>query len=198
MVIAFATAALLLQPATANAAPVAPAPSEACAVDERSMMALGIHAFDQDLEGGWRILAHKQGCEDEAAELIRKYREFVQDRMRILYWHEGQLRAGLGGTEAAIALFNQARRTDADEYGWNHYVDASIAFLRRDRAALEAARARLAQAKVFDTSGTPGLRPQVGPPKPMNLDVVDALLRCFGRPYNEAYGREACQAPATR
>jgi hypothetical protein len=184
-----AASMLLLQPAAAPAA---------CTVDDQAMMALGIRAFDQDLEGGWRAVANRQGCRDEAADLIRRYRDNLQDRMRLLYWHEGQLRAGLGETEAAIALFDQARRKDADEYGWNHYVDASIAFLRRDRAALEAARARLAKAKVVDTSGIPNLRAIPGPPRPMNLHVVDAFIRCFDRPYDEAYGGKACWEPATR
>jgi len=182
-----AASMLLLQPAP-----------EPCAVDNAAMMALGVHAFDQDLEGGWRAVANRPGCEDEAADLIRRYREFIQSRMGILYWHEGQLRAGLGEKEAAIALFNKARRSDADEYGWNHYVDASIAFLRRDRPALEAARARLAKSKVFDTSGIPSLRVRPGPQRPMNLDVVDAFLQCFDRPYEEAYGSDACREPAAR
>jgi hypothetical protein len=114
--------------------------------DREALMALNIHAFDQDLNGGWRPIAARDGCVGEAADLIRAYREFVTSRTLILYWHEGQLRAQLGETEAAIALFEQSRYEPADdEYGWNHYVDATIAFLRHDRPALEAARGRLAK-----------------------------------------------------
>ncbi len=157
-------------------------------------MALDIHAFDQDLNGGWRPIAQRDGCVDEAADLIRAYREFVTSRTLILYWHEGQLRAELGETEAAIALFERSRREPADdEYGWNHYVDATIAFLRQDRSALEAARGRLAKAKVpdfpADWRGSRG---------PMNLDVVDGLLSCFGRSYKDAYGAKECRGPAPR
>lgn len=156
------------------------------------MLALGIHAFDQDMNGGWRPLAAREGCAGEAAELIRKYREFVENRTRILYWHEGQLRARIGETERAIELFDRSRRRNSDEYGWNHYVDATIAFLRRDRSALEAARARLARSTIPEWERS---RPN---PQPMNMHVVDRLITCFGRTYQEAYGAAGPCGPEAR
>ena len=171
-----------------------PAPAEpGCEVDYGAMMALRIDAFDQDMNGGWRPLARRPECRDEAAELIRVYREFVEPRIRLLYWHEGQIRAGLGQHDAAIALFEKSRRDDEDEYGWNHYVDATIAFLRGDRISLESARARLASSRIPDRG--PDWRGFAGP---MNLDVVDGFIRCFGRPYEEAYGTPACRQPESR
>jgi hypothetical protein len=189
----FLLGALLAVAEPPSAAAPSPAPAQ-CVTDREALMALNIHAFDQDLNGGWRPIAAREECVDEAADLIRDYRKFVTWRTLILYWHEGQLRAQLGGTEAAIALFEQSRYPPAnDEYGWNHYVDATIAFLRQNRPALEAARGRLAKAKIpdfpADWSGSRG---------PMNLDVVDGLLRCFGRSYKEAYSAEECRPPAPR
>jgi hypothetical protein len=189
MMLAFLTA-LSLQ-AHAPPLPATPAPATGpCAVDRRAMLTLGMDAFDQDHQGGWRPLSERPGCEAVAADLIRDYREFMQNRMPILYWHEGQLRANLGQTEAAIRLMDQTRRAAGDERApwWNPYVDGTIAFLRGDRAALAAARDRLAAA----------VRPADMPADrrwPPNLDVLDGLVRCFGRPYREAYG-EVCRPPA--
>jgi len=171
------------------ASPVA----DPCRVDNRAMMSLGIDAFDQAMDGGWRELAQRPGCEERAADLIRTYRNFAQRRMGLLFWHEGQLRAGLGQAEAAIRLFEQSR-DPADAVGWNHYVDATIAFLRADRAALVRARDALAALPpppdLATWRGANGERPRW----PMNLDVVEALVRCFGRPYEEAYGSRECRA----
>jgi hypothetical protein len=170
------------------AAPPAPAP-DPCPVDRRAMLALGMDAFDQDLGGGWRPLAERPGCQDVAAGLIRAYRDFVQDRIPILTWHEGQLRANLGQTDEAVRLMDRTRRDSGDERAawWNPYVDGTIAFLRGNRAALIAARDRLAA--VPRPADMPADRAW-----PPNLGVVDGLIRCFGRPYREAYG-DLCRHP---
>ena len=180
-------AALSLQAASPPAAP------DPCQVDRDAMLALGMNAFDQDHQGGWRPLSERPGCEGAAADLIRDYRAFLQDRLPILYWHEGQLRAKVGQTDAAIRLMDRTRRDPGDERApwWNAYVDATLAFLRGDRPALSAARVRLAA--VPRPADTPAERRW-----PPNLAVVDGLIRCFGRPYREAYFDAACQRPATR
>lgn len=170
----------------------APAPeSDPCQVDRGIMLALGMNAFDQDHQGGWRPLSERPGCKGTAADLIRDYRAFMQDRIPILYWHEGQLRADLGQNEEAARLMDRTRREGGDERAlwWNPYVDGTIAFLRGDRAALTAARNRLAAAP------RPADLP-AGRAWPPNLAVMDGLINCFGRPYREAYG-EACRRPAT-
>ena len=170
----------------------APAPAEPCQVDTGAMLALGLDAFDQDMNGGWRTLASRPGCETRAADLIRAYRSFVQQRIGLLYWHEGQLRASAGETEAAIGLMDRSRHP-TDEDGWNFYVDASIAFLRQDRAALLRARERLASLPMPDWARG-RTRPDGTPvPWPMNLGVVDGFIRCLGRSYREAYGTSECR-----
>ena len=178
-------AALLLQAATP------PQPPDPCAVDRAAMLALGMDAFDQNHQGGWRAISALPNCEGAAADLIRDYREFMLDRIPILYWHEGQLRANLGQNAEAAALMDRTRRADGDPRApwWNPYVDGTIAFLRGDRAALVAARVRLAAAPR--SADWPADRAW-----PPNLGVVDGLIACFGRPYRDAYGTPACVPPA--
>lgn len=122
----------------------AAAPGQPCAYDAEKMTALGFREFDQDLDGGWRSLAHIPGCRKAAANLIKRYRK-EHGSTFILYWHEAQLRAQVGQTGRAIRLFDLSRKPAAsDPIGWNHYVSATIAFLKRDRRALLEARSQLA------------------------------------------------------
>lgn len=189
-----------------------PAIPPACAHDREVLLALPEPAFDQDLSnggGGWRTLAARQECVSVAADLIRDYRHRRGVEGGILAWHEGQLRAEAGDVAQAIALFERARKPDGekDPIGWNAYVDASVAFLRNDRAALAAARARLAATPYRTDGDMPPLkdgviafpaqegRPAVRMRWPPNLDVVDGLIRCFAQPYRVAYG-SSCRPPA--
>lgn len=168
-----------------------------CAYDEDMMLALGINAFDQDGRGGWRELASRPGCKDEAADLIEVYRTILESRLTTLYWHEGQLRAELGQIDAAITAFERARHDDNLD-GWNFYVDATIAFLRKDKPALLQARAGLASVPVPEGYTSIGLdgRRVTGRPAgwPFNLDVVDGLINCFGKTYDVAYAA-SCRKP---
>lgn len=165
-----------------------------CVYDRTAMLALDQQAFDQDMDGGWRALAARPGCTLAAADLIRDYRRAHGSDAGILYWHEGQLRANAGQTGQAIELFERSRKAD-DPFGWNPYVDASIAFLRGDRPALLAARdalARLPRPADFaprDQNGEP-----IEIRWPPNLQVVDRLIACFGQGYRIAYSG-SCAAP---
>jgi hypothetical protein len=186
---------LALQAATpAATAPAAATPANPCPFDFNASLALGQDAFDQDMNGGWRALAQRPGCEGVAADLIHAYRANLESHLSILYWHEGQLRADVGQYPEAIRLMEQSRKPD-DRFGWNPYVDATVAFLRGDRAALVLARDRLAAlprpAGFEDRTLPNGLHVTW----PMNLAVVDGLVRCFGRPYREAYSISECRAP---
>ncbi len=168
-----------------------------CTYDRAAILKLPQQAFDQDMTGGWRALSMR-GCEAEAADLIRDWREAntPQRNATILYWHEGQLRADLGQNAAAIALFERSRKSVEEDHGmgWNLYVDGSIAFLKRDRVAFDRAHAALAalpKPAGFDPRGPDG--------KPisirwaMNLNVLDGFARCWNKSYKEAY--ETCTTP---
>ncbi len=63
--------------------------------------------------------------------------------------------------------------------GWNNYARASIAFLQQDFETLKAERDLLA---ARDMRG-------------LNTSAVDGLIRCFDRPYLEAYGSAECRNP---
>ena len=186
----FALALLLVQ--------AAPALAPTCSVDRAALLALDWQAFDQDMTGGWRTLENR-GCDIAAAELIRDWRAAHPatdaGRAGLLAWHEGQLRANAGQRAAAIKLFERARKSRQEDrgFGWNLYVDGSIAFLRRDRPGLSAARAKLAV--LPRPAGLDSVGPD-GKPRsirwPMNLSVLDGFLRCWDKPYKQAY---ACAPP---
>lgn len=179
---------MILDFLAAVAAVQAPPPSTACDYDRASMMALGQPAFDQDMDGGWRAVARRPGCELAAADLVRDYRATHRLADTILYWHEGQLRASAGQETAAIALFERSRKQPDDGFGWNFYVDATIAFLRDDRPGLMAARealARLPRPIDFDPRDPQGRPLEIA--WPLNLDIVDRLVACFGGTYRETY-----------
>ncbi|WP_122464606.1 hypothetical protein [Brevundimonas lutea] len=167
-------------------------PAAACDFDRDAMLAMDEQTFDQTPEG-WRSL-HGEGCIDQAAQLIADYRAHTGSEGHMLYWHEGQLRAEQGQSDAAIALLDQARQPALDFQGWDHYVDASIAFLNQDRSALEAARERLAATPTPDMEMIATLPDgrRVRVPWPPNLNVVDGFVRCFDEPYAVAY-RAPCR-----
>lgn len=160
-----------------------------CNHDHTKLLSLSEEQFDQDLNGGWRLL-DDAGCTEQAADLLRYYR-LARRRQRpdLLAWHEGQLRAELGQTARAIALFERSHRTTRRKNAaWNLYVDGSIAFLNHDYPTLYQARVMLAalpRPRHLPTA-------RIGTQKihitwPPNLNVLDGLLQCFDKPYRDAY-----------
>jgi hypothetical protein len=78
-----------------------------------------------------------------------------------------------------------ARKRSGDVSGWNAYVDASIAFLKKDKSSLLSARRKL--------QNWP--KPKDWPlerPWPQNLVIVDGFINCFDLSYAEALNVE-CQ-----
>jgi hypothetical protein len=178
----------------ATAIAIAPV-SGPCVYDRDSMLSLDEEAFDQTINGGWRALAQKPQCERVAADLIRDYRQTHHSSAPMLFWHEGQLRADVGQTEQAVALFDNSRRKN-DKSGWDLYVDGTIAFLKHDRPSLLKARQSLATLpRPSDWAPILLDGHLVELPWPENLNVLDGLLKCFDRPYQEAYGSENCTQP---
>jgi hypothetical protein len=187
---------------------VGSSPVECITAQERErLLSLSQDAFDQDLSGGgggWRAVAAKPGCEIVAADVIRDYREKHSSTDTIIYWHEGQMRATGGDSSQAIKLFEKSRKPEEQsDAGWNQYVDASIAFLKKDKPALMRARDMLSKVSappdfvlkdgVFEVPNNSGKPFKMR--WPPNIDVVDGLIKCFDRSYRDAYGDPTCRLP---
>ena len=194
--------AAALAGASAEAAPTTQSSASAsatCAVDANAMLRLSVHEFDQDPTKGWRSIDAKRGCGIAAADLIRDYRranwgKLLPHELHLNYWHEGQVRATEGQTDRAVPLLVAGANPDSID-GFVHYAMATVAFLQRDRGALEAARRRLAalpEAKWFAEAKSKGQVPE-SMKWPPNLEVVDGLIACFDKPYSKAYGQLSCR-----
>ncbi|MEM7706148.1 MAG: hypothetical protein AAF358_11375 [Pseudomonadota bacterium] len=153
------------------------------------MLSLNQRDFDQDPNIGWRQLYQQPGCRTAAANLIRAYINANGEEGIMMTFHEGQMRAMGGDTQPAIALLERTYTpaNKPDRYGWNYYVDATIAFLRRDKARLRNARAQLTavpRPENFDPVDSFGKPIEIR--WPPNLNVVDGLLKCFEHSYDYA------------
>lgn len=167
-----------------------------CPYDRPALLAEDVKAFDEDMHGGWRPLADR-GCMREAADLIAAWRgahpELPADRAMAIAWHEGQMRAAFGDTAGAIADLSVSLQSP--DAAFRDYVAATIAFLKRDRPGLLAARAALAaepKPDGFDAAAADA-KARYGDLVvwPINLDKVDGLIACFDKPYKDAYGCRA-------
>lgn len=183
-----------------------------CDYDQNAMLRLDPNTFDQDSNVGFRKLGDRPECRNAAADVIALYIETHQEQLARQWqvpsfkWHEATMRAFAGDNVRAIDLMRESIKPEIgpdefvgwSEYArpWNEYVKATIAFLKNDRRGLERARNRLAKSPMpaefakIDTSQTGGILPSW----PQNLDVVDGLIACFGKPYEEAYGSAKCRA----
>lgn len=164
-----------------------------CAYDQKALVAEEIHAFDQTMHGGWRILADK-GCMTQAADLIKAWRaghgDLPADQMANVAWHEGQMRAAAGDDSGAITAFSAS--LSHPDPAFRDYAAATIAFLKRDHAGLLAARAALVaepKPEGWDAAAA-DYKAHYGETAawPDNLDKVDALIACYDQPYKTAYG----------
>lgn len=198
-------AGILFAAAPAFAQQPAPAPTNAeCIGGVSRFLDHGIKVFDQDQEKGWRSVSSKPGCELAAASLISEYRTYTLRQIENLYWHEGQLYAANGDHPRAIEAMNKSLEVRRDYVDWTAPEDAAdivyslatIAFLKGDRAGLEKQRSDLAGIPPPpDWAGAQAAfraKNLSAPNWPLNLDVVDGLVACFGKPYKEAYG-SACR-----
>lgn len=145
-----------------------------------TFLAQDFDTFDQKPEG-WRSLYSPGGtCDLVIAQLIDSYHLTHQASMlpwqdRLSYWHAGQSYAFAKLDTVAVRRFENS--FDPDEpaspaFHWNAYARATIAFLKRDRAALEKARDEFVTVSPLETS---------------NYKIVLRFLRCFNASYFEAY-----------
>lgn len=169
-----------------------------CAHNREAILALELVAFDQTEGAGWRPL-YRAGCYVEAAELLRDWRSRHGEVNPIIPFHEAQLWAYGGRVDRALPLFERGFR-EGDSTGtvaWNLYVEGNLAFLQRDRARLEAATAKLAALPAPPNWGnavTADGKP-IRMAWPLNLNVMEALLRCWDETYEVA---AHCHIPGWR
>ena len=149
----------------------------ACAVpaeEASTQAALPYAAFDsRSGPYGWRALS-ASGCVDAAIALLQRYRDanptrLGADEARELAFHVGQALAMAGREPESIASFEAAQGADATPE-WRTYVEATLAFLRRDAAALAQARSRYAALA----------------PGSMRLRIIDGFVACPDAGYARA------------
>lgn len=181
---------------------------QSCDVGEgelNRLLALSYDGFDQDFDGGWRALSHKENCKLAAQKTVELYILFNNainlNQLRLLRWHAGQIAADLNNYPMAIAFFKASIETGSEaaksKKPWNLYARGSIAFLMRDKAALQQIRNELSTIPVSEAEknsrreflkSNPNIRmPDGFIDEPQNLSVLDRLLRCFEQPYEDAY-----------
>jgi hypothetical protein len=145
-----------------------------------SQLELDYDTFDQSLGEGWRKIADK-GNYLEAAELIDAYereKKGLEDWQKLtLRFHAGQMYAFANTRKLAIARFKTTlydKEPPNYPVRWNAYVNATIAFLEKDREKLMEFREEIAKG--------PKIKDEIP-----NLDVVDRFIKYFDEPYSVAY-----------
>src|SRR4051812_19194304 len=126
-----------------------------CAIsasEREVLMKLDYRDFDQSLpSGGWR--KYEMTCMAVARDLIEEYISNHSETLNksdsyVLSWHSGQMSAGIGETERAIASMEKSIHPDEkpdDPFHWNAYARATIALLKKDRAQSLTERDNLAR-----------------------------------------------------
>lgn len=151
--------------------------------DTQRLLALSFRDFDQNPMSGWRVYG-SNGCYRDAARLIDAYADKIADAKALsgLRFHQVQLLAHAGDTPGALAVLQEVKRLDAErnaDTGWRLYVAGTEAFLESRKRDLEQHLVALL-----------GFAEQHGPTESVartNAKVLKGLIRCFGRPYREAY-----------
>lgn len=176
--VALASAATVLQLASS-----VPVRMSQCSHDE-AIFKMSSDRLDQDMASGWRRIASEPGCKLPAANVIRIYRTQMAARIRTMWWHEGQLHAVEGGTRVAIRLMKKLRVPRSQKVlSVNLYVNATVAFLKKNRLAFLIARDRLSGMPEPDDWD------QEWPP---NGRVITTFGLCFNGACQAAY-EQACK-----
>jgi len=143
--------------------------------DNSMYLAQDPNTFDQT-EVGWRSIQGRQ----EKLEAIKRYLETYAPNdvwlpttpiskeelsVSLMNWHLGQLYAMINETDKAIHYMSKSIGSHDRE--WNDYVNATIGFLKKDRAR-------------FDKHATA---------ENSNKNTIDKLRACFEKSYDEAYNQ---------
>lgn len=166
--------------------------ADSCEASADTMLDLSFAAFDQSADG-WRSLDDSLACSDYADDVLAAYRSRHGSSLgpannSLLMWHEAQVLAVQGDSARSLDLMRKAAYPGEPQ--WQQlYREGSIAFLEGEMARLQAARDRLSRLPPDASLVGPDDKAAAWPP---NLDVLDGLISCFGRPYSVAY---ACRRP---
>ena len=176
--------------ATGCVTPVA----QTCQADAEAMLDMTFIAFDQGPDG-WRSLHNDLICCDYADDVLAQYRSRYGPSLgaantSLLTWHEAQLVASQGDAARAATLMKAAAYPGEPQWQ-TLYREGSIAFLEGDMERLQAARETLSQLPRDVIVMEHGQPASSWPP---NLEVLNGLISCFGKPYGVAY---ACRLPST-
>ena len=155
---------------------------------QNNILNLGYQSFDQNPNSGWRKVAQDKGI-TEAGNLIdrylKKHKDLDPSETVNLHFHAGQMYAFADDYETALERFNKAKYKQEFEGipeeaktfldAWNAYVEATIAFLQKDKVKLLECRQQIMNGPKIDG-------------KIPHLDIIDSLINNFDLPYSEAYG----------
>ena len=142
-----------------------------------SIMNLSFDEFDQNMEGGWRYYSNKEDFKT-ATNLIKlyleKHPEIESTKRGVISFHCGQMLALLDKNEEAIPYMEASKMKENDVMNWDVYVDATIAFLRKDRAAFDKKKSELKKKSVFPEDQN------------RNLIFLNKLEAHFNKTYQDA------------
>jgi hypothetical protein len=148
-----------------------PCPSKPAA----ELMSLPYDAFDiGDGPAAWRSLLNR-GCVDTAVATLEAYRhaneaQMTPEQSSEIHFHMGQALAMSGRNADSIPHFERAS-TSSSSAEWKAYVAANLAFVRKDRPALEQA--------LTDYG-------KMSSPTSTRLGFIRGFLKCIDKPYMEA------------
>jgi hypothetical protein len=160
---------LSVAPSASGSVPPDERGAECPAEVDRTQLAL---AYDQFAEKSWRPL-QARGCADAAVALLTAYdtanqAKLTGEQIREIHFHAGQTLALARRDAESLPHFEAARGGDEE---WAAYVDATLAFLKRDVAELRRQRERYAMSPKSSA---------------MRLTFIDGFLACPNKTYMEA------------
>ena len=175
----FISTAAILIAQTATAAGMSMAAPRTCVLTQQQVaaeLAADYTSFDQTMtgDGSWRPLVN-EGCYEAAAGMISRYLEknsgaLSPEQIWTLDFHAGQTLA-MGGRDAdSISWFEKSRNPGSGRE-WLAYVDATLAFLKKNHESLLTARAAYLAATSANAP---------------RLAVIDGFLACESKTYLEA------------
>jgi hypothetical protein len=124
------------------------------------MMRQPTQVFDQDVKRGWRSLPTDRSREAALRLYSRRNPNSVDSNIR---FHLGQMQAMQGKNPQAIRNMNASKNPNDSQ--WTPYVDATTAFLKKNRIEFDKA----------------AMRPNY------NQAAIERLRQGFDKPYKDAY-----------